>query len=804
MQKVWSSHKLLFQVSIALFLISPFAWSQTTTPSSTTSSGGQPVGLSSTNATISSGATKQTDQTTQRQYVTDLRIKAREDSIRLLRAQTEDNTTVSQRLKVFGADIFSNKSLEFVPITNIATPKGYILGPGDELVINLYGELFKDISIQKRITPDGIVQIDQVGPVFLSGMTIEAATQRLRTKLAHIYPIGRGMDMSVRVGDIRSIRVNFIGEIVNLGTYTVPSLMTLMNALYFSGGPTASGSFRTINLIRRNHAGRDTLIRTVDLYEYITKGLRLSDISLKDDDVIQVPPYKTRIELGSGTKKTGYFELLPGENLGNLIEYAGGFVENAYLSVITIVRLTSNGLKYLDVRLEDINTFEVKNGDKVFIGTIPERDDNIVSISGSVYLPNAYPFESNRTVKALLQRAEGTTKEAFLGRAILYRRKDDMTEKTIPLNLSRIMSGQDPDVELEKQDRLVINSVKQLREGLVVRILGEVNNNLMDENNGYFPWYDSMTVEDLILLAGNLQPGASPNHIEVVRPKHLESDDPKQINSSLAETFTFGISKDLRLTEQASKFTLKPHDIVYVRTSPNFENNQSVKIEGEVLYQGEFSLIDRDERISDLVKRAGGLTAYAYVDGASLIRVTKLSKAEIQQQQKTIAQLSDDSKKSSVQADFITDGKEEAIGIDLKKILQKPHTEIDLVLQDGDLLSVPKHNPTIKIEGEVQLPTTTRYTKGVGVGEYISRAGGFTSRSVKRRTYVVYANGFAKKTKRFLFFNSYPEVKPGSRIVVPVRTVSDISAQQVVTILGQVGATLSGVLTVIVLIRAFN
>lgn len=751
------------------------------------------------------GNTTITDQSKNRNVVVDdPRAKARQDSVRLLRIQEEDPEKAVKKLKIFGADIFTNKSLDFVPVTNIPTPKGYILGAGDQLILNLYGTQFKDVSITQKITPEGTILIPQVGPVFLSGMTIEAATERLYGKLANIYPLGRGMDLSVRIGDIRSIRINFVGEVVNPGTFTLPSLATVMNALYFSGGPTESGSFRMINLIRRNKFGQDSVIRRIDLYQYLTKGLRINDISLRDDDVIQIPPYKSRIELVAGTKKTGYFELLPGENLGNLLDYAGGFVEDAYRNVITVQRITSNGRKFLDVADSEVRKFEVINGDRVGINKVPERELNMVTISGSVYMPGAYPLDRNPTVKDLVKRAEGPTREAFLGRASLYRQKDDMTEELISVNLGRILEGKDTNVVLKPLDRLEILNVTKLREGLIVRILGEVNNVQADTNKGYFPWFEGMTVEDLIIKAGNLRAAASPNHIEVVRPKHLLSDDPKDVNSTLGERYNFAISRDLRLTEDASQFKLQPFDIVYVRTSPNFEENQSVKVEGEVLRRGEYSLIDRDERISDLVKRAGGLTLYAYVDGASLIRRSKLSKTEIDQQQRTLNEISGNNRKAAVNADVITKDKEEAIGIDLAKILSKPHTEIDLVLQDGDLLSIPKHNPTIKIEGEVQLPTTTRFTRGVGLGEYISRAGGFTSRSVKKRTYVVYANGFAKKTKHFLFFNSYPEVRPGSRIVVPTRTVADITSAQIIGSIAQVGAALGGLVSIVALLRTFN
>ncbi len=748
--------------------------------------------------------TMQSDNVQQRQVVQDARAKAREDSVRLLRANTEDPGTKEQKIKIFGADIFSNKSLDIAPVTNIPTPKGYILGPGDEVVVNIYGDLYKDVDFKKTVTPEGVLQLEQVGPVFVSGLSIEAATSRLRAKLSKIYPIGRGMDMNVRIGNIRTIRINFIGEVVNPGTYNLPSLATVMNALYFSGGPTASGSFRTINLIRRNKFGQDTVVRTIDLYKYLTKGLRMSDISLKDDDVIQIPPYRTRIELTSGVKKTGYFELLPGEKLGNLIDYAGGFIEDAYKNTIVIQRITSNGRKFLDVKEDEVYSFEIKNGDRVGIGKVPEREENMVVITGAVYLPGSYPLDRNPTVKDLINRAEGPKRDAFLGRAGLYRQKDDLTEELIPVNLSRILAGKDTNITLQALDRLEVESVTQLREGMQVRILGEVNLAKGDSSKGFFPWFEGMTVEDLIIAAGNLRAAASPNHIEIIRPKRLDSDDPKLITSTLSESFTMGISKDLRLNEQASKFQLKPFDVVYVRASPNFENNQEARVEGQVLTPGDYGLIDRDERISDLVKRSGGLTAYAYVEGASLVRKTKLTKIEIDQQQRTLGQIGNDSRRSSLNADYVAENKEEAIGIDLKKILEKPHSEIDLILQDGDVLNIPKYNPTIKIEGEVQLPTTSRFTRGVGVGEYISRAGGFTSKSVKKRTYVVYANGFAKKTKHFLFFNSYPEVKPGARVIVPQRTQADITSQQVIGAIAQIGGALSGIVGIVALLRTFN
>lgn len=767
--------------------------------------GGQmPVGIpQGANANISTGTIQQRDETTARQYVTDQRQKAREDSIRLLRGKAEDVASVEARLKIFGAEIFNNKAVDMSPNLNVSVPRDYVLGTNDVLLINLFGQNMQGFVIEKRVTAEGNVQLDRIGPVQVGGMTIEAATQLLRQKLSSIYPIGRGMEMNLRLGDIRSIRVNFVGEVVNPGTYTLPSLATVMNALYFSGGPTAAGSFREIKLNRRSSkTGRDTTVAVVDLYHYLTTGLRNGDISLRDDDVIQISPYKTRIELAAGVKKPGLFEVKPGEKLGDLIKYAGGLVEDAYQANIVVQRLTENGRKFLDVKRAEIDTFRLQNGDRVGIGKIPEREENMVVISGPVYLPGSYPLDRNPTVKTLIARAEGMKRNAFLGRARIVRIKDDLLQEIIPINITRIQAGQDPDVPLKALDHVEIVTVDQLREGKTVRIQGEVNN--VNNEQGYYSWYDGMTVEDLIIMAGNLEPSASPSRIEVVRPKRLASDDPSLITDQLAETFTLSIDPNLRVSSEASTFKLQPFDEVFVRSSPNFENNQTASVEGQVIYPGIFGLVSRDERISDLIKRAGGLNKYAFVDGATLVRKVQMTKTELALQDKTVQQLSDDTKKAKVDIEPVFQGKEDFIGIDLAKIMDNPHSEIDLILQNGDVINIPKYEPTIRIDGQVQLPTTAKYSKGASLGEYISRAGGFTAFAKKRATYVVYKNGQAKRSRRFLFFNTYPEIRPGARIVVPTKTQADITTQQIISTIGQIGGTLSGIIGILALVRTFQ
>lgn len=760
--------------------------------------GNLPQGVSSQ---INTSVSRVQDETANRVVIGDASAQAYQDSIRLLREKADTASGLSQlRSRVFGARIFTGTKGGFVPNNQIATPRNYLIGPGDQLIISIYGYSSQVYTL--RVTPEGYVQFNLgIGPVRVAGLTVEQAEDKLADRLASRYVGLRGANrntyLQLTIGDIKSIRVNINGEAVTPGTYQMSSLSTVYTALYAAGGPSEIGTFRNIKLLRR-----DRVIATVDLYDYLVSGIRSNDVALQDDDVIFIQRYESRVELKGKVKTQALFELKPGENLGDVLRFAGGFAEGAYTLYIQVQRFTSNGKKLIDIPNDQIQTLELQNGDVIGIGDIPDRIENEVLVSGSVFRPGSYSLETAPTLKTLLAKAEGVTPDAFVGRASLYRRKDDLTEQIIPVNLDRLLKGQDPDIPLQWRDRLDVKSVADMRENQIVRIRGEViSRNTGDNEQGFYPWFEGMTVEDLIIAAGGFTRSASASRVEVSRPKRLLTDDLSKVTPVISETFTFSISRDLKLDSTASRFALLPNDEVFVRPSPNFESTQTVTVTGQVLSPGDYPILNKNERISDVLKRAGGVNEFAYVPGASLVRTVKLTQIELAERNRTLSDISDDSQRAVVQAEQVSEDTQETIGIDLERILKNPLSEEDLILQEGDILNVPKFLSTVRVQGQVQHPTTTRYTPNVNVLEYISRSGGFTSRALKRRTYVLYANGFVRKTRRFLFFNSYPEVKPGSEVIVPLRTKDDITAQGVLGTIGQVGGTLTGIISIIVATR---
>ncbi len=706
------------------------------------------------------------------------------------------------RRRVFGYSIFNgNGPVSFEPNPRLSAPPSYVIGPDDVLNILTYG--YSEMNKAFVVNRQGNIIVDLVGPIPVAGLTLTQAEDRIRSKMATRYAGLRSSAygpqntyLRVTIDQVRTIRIQLVGEVARPGDYNVTSLTTVYNALYNSGGPTEIGSFRTIQLLRK-----DKVLRTIDLYPYLLTGQRQNDISLQDDDVIFVPAYKTRIDLNGEVKKPGLFEALPGETLGKIIEYAGGFTEVAYRAKLQLIRLTDRDRRLIDVDGSEVNNFPIQNADVVAVEKIMDRYNNVVFIRGAVYRPGQYPLEENTTLRKLVERAEGITPDAFTGRVQLTRRKADLNYDMLSFDLAKVLSGEVPDIPLQREDNVDILSTAQLRQGRNVRIQGNVLNPMSGENQGYFPWYEGMTIEDLIIAAGGLTEAAATYNVEVLRPVRKNDSLSREVSPEVAQTFKVSISRDLKKSPSASTFVLQPFDQVYVRTVPNFQEPQFVEVRGQIVNPGPYGITNRDERITDVLQRAGGLTQYAYVEGATLTRRVKLSEAEIKQRQQTIADISDDSQRAAVQAEPLAPEKEDRVGINLQRILNNPHSEEDLILQEGDLINIPKQLQTVRIGGEVLYPNTARFTQGAGFLEYISRAGGFTARSIKRRSYVVYANGNVKRTKRFLFFNSYPRVDPGSEILVPLKTKSDVSTQQILTTLAQTIAGLGSIITILALIQ---
>lgn len=708
--------------------------------------------------------------------------------------------------KIFGYKLFHNRNLDFTPSLNLPTPQGYIIGSGDQLLIDVYGTSQESFDV--TVSSEGRILIPNIGPVQVGGASIEAATARLKTSLGRIYSGLLGSNPStfiqVRLGNIRSIKVSMVGELSRPGTYTLPSFASVFNGLFAAGGPNENGTFRNIQVYRDSR-----LVATVDIYEFLSKGDSRANITLQDNDVVIVPPVQARVEIIGPVRREGFFEVKPEETLSDLYIYTGGFTSQAYKDRLTVRRIENNERKVIDVAQVDFKNFNPKDGDEILIGEALDRFVNRVQISGAVQRPGEYALENGVSVKTLIERAQGLKPEAFINRATLYRTSDDLTLAATPLDLKGILDGTVEDVPLKNEDLLFIPSRYDIQEETYVKISGEVS------SPGTFPYATSMTVGDLILQSGGLLESASNSYIEIARRVRDAS------SGKLAELITLSVDPNLQLSEEEKNQPLMPFDHVFIRKSPGFERELLVTVQGEVNYPGEFAISSANERISDVVKRAGGLNQFAYPKGASLVRRTiyykeltpeqikektmrdirekvdpetksqlnqaelilferldsKISAIEEQkliEEQRRILQGFDENKNAdSLGRDSLFNNlrikQQDVIGINLEEILKNPGTGEDLILQEGDILRIPKELQTIRMVGEVLLPTTARYVENAGFRKYISKAGGFSEKARKSKAYVIYANGDARRTHSFLGLRFYPHLEPGAEIVVPVK-----------------------------------
>ncbi len=725
------------------------------------------------------------------------------DSLR--RSDPYYDLTPTQK-KIFGFKLFHNRNLDFSPSLNLPTPRSYVIGSGDQLLLDVYGA--SEQSFDLSVTPEGRIFIPNLGPVQLGGSTIEAASARLKTALGKIYSGLLGSNpntfLQLRLGNIRSIKVSMVGELSKPGSYILPSFATVFNGLYAAGGPNENGAFRNIQVYRDSR-----LVATVDIYEFLSKGEQANNITLQDNDVIIVPPVQARVEIIGPVRREGLFEVKPGETLQNMFIYTGGFTPQAYKDRVTVRRVENNQRKVLDVPQAEFGSFNPKDGDEILIGEALDRFSNRVQITGSVNRPGEYSLDdSGLSVKGLIEKAQGLKPEAFGNRATLYRTSPDLTLAAEPLDLQGILDGKAEDILLKNEDLLFIPSRYDIQEEYYVKISGEVN------SPGSYPFASSMTVGDLILRAGGLLESATNSSIEIASRVRDGS------TGNIATISTLTIGQNLQISEEEKSKTLRPFDHVFIRRSPGFEREQLVSVKGEVKYPGEFAIANANERISDLIKRAGGLSQFAYPKGANLVRRTVYFKGPTDEEikEETLrgirANLDPETKRKSNEAEnllferidkkitIIEEEKEKAelealkkklfekdsfsgtflkdstinavrmkdedlVGIDLEYIINHPGSEEDLILFEGDVLQIPKQLQTVRMVGEVLLPTTTRFEDSKGLKNYISKAGGFTEEARRSKAYVVYANGDAKSTKNFIMFNVYPTLEPGAEIIVP-------------------------------------
>ncbi len=684
---------------------------------------------------------------------------------------TEAEKAIDQlKSKIFGASLFRNANPQFQPNLNIATPKNYVIGTGDEIMIEIYGD--SEASYKLKVSPEGNINIPYIGIVSVGGATIEAASARIKNQLSSIYSGLRNgnTQLNITLSNIRSIKVILSGEITQPGTYTLPSIATVFNALYSSGGPTENGSLRDIRVIRNGKQ-----IATLDVYDFLMQGSLENNITLQDQDVIYVPAYLSRVELIGEVKRPALFETKPGETFQDLVKYAGGFTEDAYQARVKVLKNTSIERRIEDLLASQFGQYEPQSGDKFTISKILERFENRVTINGAIFRSGDYELSPGLTLSMLIKKADGVTDDAFLGRGYITRLKADNQIEQVSFNVADIIAGTETDIPLQREDVIQISSIFDLKENYTVTIGGEVR------QPNTFPYAENITVGTLIQMAGGLKVGATGNRIEVAR--RIQNTDLTDV--SAASAVVFDIKIDETLSNEDAGFILEPFDVVSIRSMAGYEIQMQVKLEGEVVYPGIYTLTRKDERISDLIQRAGGLTAFAYQEGASLKRPgstkgeDKQSMLDEREEENArnanLQRLAEDGTANIQLQEIIAS---DLIGIDLAGILKKPHQRFDLILEDGDVIRVPQVLQTVKVNGEVLRPNNIVYNKSGGLKYYVDAAGGFTQEARRKGTYIQYANGSVAGTTGMLFFKKYPTVKPGSEIFVPKRAPREkLSAQ---------------------------
>ena len=643
--------------------------------------------------------------------------------------------------RVFGRDIFNNKKLTFEPNMNIATPRNYRLGPGDAVIIDIYGASQK--TLETTVSPDGEVTIEGFGPVQVSGLTVAQANARLRSTLGSRYQSSK---IKLTVGQTKTIMVNVMGEVRMPGTYTLSAFATVFNALYMAGGPNDLGTLRNIKVFRNNR-----LIAMVDVYDYILNG-KASNIHLTDNDVIVVGPYDCLVGINGKVKRPMYYEMKKSESVGTLLKYAGGFTGDAYTKAVRVIRKTGREYSVYNVGEFDMSSFRIADGDSVSVDSILDRYENMVEVKGAVFRPGKYQVGGDITsVRSLIEHAEGCTEQAFTAHAVMHRMKADRTLEVIPVDIDGIMQGRVADVPLQKNDVLFVPTKQALMEQQTLTIHGEVH------YPGIYQYAANETIEDLILQAGGLNDQASTVKVDVARrirdPKALTTD------SIISQTYTLAL-KDGFVIDGQPGFRLMPYDEVYVRRSPGFATPQNVYVEGQVMFAGTYTLARKNERISDVIRKAGGVTDLAYVSGARLLRRTsEAERAKMRAVTRILAAQGANS--DSINVALLQLADTYPVGIELGEALKHPGGDADLVLCEGDQLIIPEYNGTVKISGDVMFPNTVAYEKGKRFSYYIDQAGGFGQRAKKSRTIIVYMNGTVGRVAH------NAKVRPGCEIVVP-------------------------------------
>lgn len=703
-------------------------------------------------------------------------IDAEAEGGRQFMEEDELDSTIVEKPKmdstmVYGRNVFSIKSLSFAPSMNIATPENYKLGPGDEVIIDIWGT--NEATIRQKITPDGYINVESIGLVYLTGMTVKEADDYMRRQLGRIYSVegeNAQSDIKLTLGSIRSITVNVMGEVVAPGTYSLSSLSSVYHALYKAGGFSDLGSVRNVSLVRN---GRK--IADVDVYDLIVKGKPANNTILQDGDVVLVPAYESVVTVTGNVKRPMMYELKAGENITNLISYAGGFKGDAYTAYINVERRNGREYQVYTVKNDKFSTFALFDGDSIDVGTIINRYENRLEIKGAVYRPGFYELnEETNTVSALIKMADGLRGDAFTNRALLHREREDYSLELIQVDLKGILNGTVPDIILKKNDVLTISNINDLRDLGYITVVGEVS------EPGMYDFAENTTIEDIIIQAGGLLESASIARVDVSR--RIKNPTSTEEVDSLSQVFSFEIT-DLFALKEKSDFVLQPYDQVYVRRSPGYSAQAHVRLEGEVTFPGAYVLKNKNTRLSDVVKQAGGTSSWAYVKGARLSRqMTLEERLRLQSVYSSMSQLGD-----SISEEKLKAAEEYFVGINLEKALANPGGDADIVLREGDKLLVPEYCNTIKISGCVLHPNTVAYDSKMTVSDYVEQAGGYGFKAKKSRAYIIYMNGTIAKAKK----NSKAVVEPGCEIIIPEKRKNDGSGLQKVLSIATTSASLA-------------
>ena len=651
---------------------------------------------------------------------------------------------VAENVNVYGRNIFRDRGLNFNPSENMATPRNYRLGPGDEVIIDVFGQ--NQTTLRGTISPEGSINVDILGPLYLNGMTIEEANAYLKKRLSQIYGglQGSATDMRLSLGQIRTIQVSVVGDVNAPGTYVLSAFATAFHALYRAGGVVDPGTLRSIKVVR----GRKT-VGLVDVYEFLMKGDTTSDIRLEEGDVILVSPYASLVSVEGAVKRPMFFEMKEGETLANLFTYAGGFSNGANTSSVTVYRQTDREFEIRTVPAGQYETFKLRTGDRVTVGELQSRFQNRTVIFGSVYFPGTYELGEVKTAKGLVEKAGGVLPEAFTDRVVVHREHDDKSKEIFSLNLTDIIAGKAPDFVLQNNDELHIASSFDLKDQGTMTISGLVN------RPGTFPFAENTTLEDFIILAGGLQDGASTSRIDVTRRKKDAAG--MVATSDIGELYSFSL-KDGLVADGNKDFVLEPYDEVVVHQSPSYNVQRHFTINGEVNFPGTYSITSREERVSDLVKKAGGLTQFAYTKGTRLTRVATAEELRVANEMVDIVETMADS--------VVMEARRAASGtfnvaIDLDAAMANPGGEADVILREGDVLDIPVESNVIRIQGAVKFPTAVNFDPKMRAKDYINAAGGYSERARRSKAYIVSMGGRAKKLR------SWTKVDPGSEIFVP-------------------------------------